>query len=206
MYVIAQLSLQCLILKVYSHEIAIFHNPESDVIVSQISMLFDCATSAKSYIEEILLVPVDDMESWSLLEWMQLNHIVLLVSKLVQILDTSGWEDIANRLMTLDSYLECLCDRVRRMCLSISVDSPESEAKLGFQQLLQLWEATRNKNRVYLASIISRNPVHQDMSSTTNILPPAPTNSLQTDYTELMSFGSFDQNNNAFWIPSGFAN
>ncbi|RFU35059.1 hypothetical protein B7463_g1277, partial [Scytalidium lignicola] len=203
---LAELNIKCVVLRAYAHQIAIFNNPDSNLLVSQIKMLYDCASAAKSYLDEIMLLSQEDMEEWSYMEWIQLNHIVQLIIRVAQMVGTSDWSDVVSRLMVLDSYLEWLCERLRG--INNLRNYPETEEnRSGLQYLFSVWEAMKNKNRSSLSALQSRQSAVLEMGQT-NIIssqPAAvPNVSISVDYADLMSFGPLNLGTNAFWIPSNF--
>ncbi|KAH8808661.1 hypothetical protein F5884DRAFT_378940 [Xylogone sp. PMI_703] len=202
-----RLNMQCWVLRAYAFEVAIYQENDSNPVVSQISMLYDCATSAKGYLDEVLLFSQDDMQEWSFMEWLQLNHVVLLISRAAHIISSTDWNDVASRLIVLDSYLEWLCERLRRIINSRP--RAEVEQRTGFDYVLAIWETTKNKNRSALPAFQARpSAVSQMGQRTTSMMNGQQTDvsnaSMPTDYADLMGLGPFDLGHNTFWIPSNF--
>jgi hypothetical protein len=133
----------------YGHEIAIYSKAgDSDLAISRVALLFDCLTKAKEYCNAVLTLSFEEMQSWSILEWRKLHHVIISISRILPRIGPAAWnDDSAVTLANFDYLLECLCTRVRGLYL---LTNSADEQKTGFGQLLFLWEAIRTSNRATL--------------------------------------------------------
>jgi hypothetical protein len=169
-------------------------------------MVFDCLTSAKAYFDYVLSVPFEDIQAWTLIQWMQLNHVVMLASKLsLGINAIISDDDSIKRIARFDSYLEWLLGQVNDLFLL--THCPDGEIS-GFRRLLSLWEAVRSCNRAALDVAATERSFQripeQDLGTLEGLSNP-PAASASAAPSNFQDFGSFDViSQDEFWLSGNF--
>jgi hypothetical protein len=162
-----------------------------DLPISRTALLFDCFTKWKQFFDTVLALPFESMQYWSILEWRELHHVVISISKMLPHIGQAVWhDDSTNARAKFDYFLECLCSRVRDLDLLTNCAVGQ---KTGFQQILYLWDVIRSSNRASLDLVAAPVIPAMNWQGVGNTQPYAEASEQsQVDYASVMDFRSFD--------------
>ncbi|OAL18055.1 hypothetical protein AYO22_11071 [Fonsecaea multimorphosa] len=151
-YVVRQFYIGC----AYIHEVGLYgHMQGQHLSFTRVSIIYECFSSASSYLSHVLDFSLETMADWTCLDWRSVNFTVMLSTKCSIILNSNpSWatSDTSRRAALLDKYIDTLCSRLNEF-QSLAPTGLYNHKGNHFAKLVSDWKNVKAYHQKWLQGV-----------------------------------------------------